>query len=1169
MMKIIKQISISIFLIFLIPTILVAIWFKDGHILGTAESGLPFYNLNLQFNINDTAWAKYTLGHPINIGVAAKPTYWFLAMLQNVGIPGFLLQASFLWLSFIISGFSIYFLSKELFSGLDKKIYLLAALFYWFNPFSLVNIWNRFLNNFIVFYMFLPLALLLFIKGLKTKRYIYAIFIGLASLVFSYALSSIAFDLVLWFILIYTAIFYLLFGKQNRVFLFKFFALTFLFWNLVNLWWIAQVFSYIGLGSFSLVTSNSFISNDNYRTFYMLSSGLGNLTDLLRLKHAAFFANIENIKWVIVYKFFIIAFLEFLVTTIFLLPIIIRRRQLEVLLLGGLLLLSAFFAKGNNPPLGEIFDKVFINVSFLQVFRNPFEKIGFILSLAAAPLFSLGVSILIQKLKSKWGKIVYFSLFFWLLIVWGGPFWTSYVFTSTESPTNKPDIGYQVDVPKDYREASSWLLSESNDFRLIIFPMGGEGITYTWPKGYSGVELSNQLLPVTSVSFNTNIPFYNDISKSLERIFLTRDNFVKIMDLINSKFIVFRTDIDWKMREMRNPQVIQNKLEIEQSNKKLSRIKEFGNLQFWEYLGWQDHHIYPAKNLIKVSGMYPIEDILNGGLEEADALYGGTDKINEEQLIKSELIHPIRQFSLGKKETNTDFKVAEEIIFPAVRVLPSDTLYPFILLKEQIELALISDNNSIILKQISLLGKRLVETQKEGEKGNINAAEKILSNYLNQFKKVIILLADISKIKSGDHLVSQEEAYKVFLKHLGAIEKLKQYFPKDKVGEISKVEEDLKTSLVENGILPKFTYLQRSDFPLDRRVVYRFSVDEPGRYELLLDSKNWGKYFKLSLTEPMQFQIDQNIVRTTGGLDNSGLISYGFFDFSQGIHEISWNVPEEINLVNTPQEINFSVEHGVTDKPFKINNFDPYSVYLLSLNYQIKKGSGMEVRFEQNNNKLKNGEIVPGYFQILNPDMYDFDFKNFSTYLHPSQSADNAVLNLRVRPWNNCANIYWYQGEGKWVTCAKEETRRPYDRTSDVVVKDVSIVKVMTESPILRRVGGSGKGTAVPKINVHKINQAEYRVDVMDAKGPFAIILSELFDQGWQISRSDGKAIDKEHFLANSYANGWIIDNDGSFQMIIKFKPQEILQKGEIVSLVAALGGIILMGWQYWRRYGK
>ncbi len=111
-----KNIPLKILLILLIiPTILVSVWFREGYIMGTGESGLPFYDLKLEFNNFHTSWANFALGHPSNIVLASKETYHVLSLVQDLGIPAFLIQAVFFWLVFIISGVSIFLLANFFF----------------------------------------------------------------------------------------------------------------------------------------------------------------------------------------------------------------------------------------------------------------------------------------------------------------------------------------------------------------------------------------------------------------------------------------------------------------------------------------------------------------------------------------------------------------------------------------------------------------------------------------------------------------------------------------------------------------------------------------------------------------------------------------------------------------------------------------------------------------------------------------------------------------------------------------------------------------------------------------------------------------------------------------------------------------------------------------------
>lgn len=1160
--------NLPVLIILLIPTILIFLWFREGNIMGTGESGLPFYNLQLQLDINKDAWAKYTLGHPTNIGIAAKPTYWFLAQLQNIGIPSFLIQAVFFWLVLITSGLGIYLLTKELFSKLEEKYLILAALFYWFNPFALVNVWNRFLNNYLVFYALLPIALFLFLRGIIRGKYIFAIYIGLISTVFSYALTSIAFNILLWLVLLYTAIFYLFFKEQSKLFVIKFFVLSLLFFSLINFWWISQVLNYVTVGGFSAVTATSFTSQNNYSTLLSLSERLGNLTDLFRLRHGDFFDN-EDLSWGNTYNFPALVLAEFLIVGIILLPLIFKRKlNQSALFFGGLFFIGLFFAKGSNPPFGEIFDKIFLTFSFIQVFRNPFEKFGFLLPLAAVPLFGYGTTLLLTSLKGVWNRLGYTIILIWLVAVWGFPFWSSLVFTSIDKTTDNQNIEYQVKVPGYYKELDDWLKIQDKDFRLAVLPIGEEGITYLWDKNYSGVELSNQLLSKTSVSFNTNIPFYDEVSNSLERSFLTKDDFSKIMKVLDARYIVFRPDIDWNVRRMRDSKTINERLQSLERGGKLKKINQFGQLSLWEYPNWQENKLYVADRLVNVSGPGSLDDMLNIQDFGQPVLNNLGNIIDDPSLVKANIIHPSYVFTLGSREISEGFRIGGEIIFPAIRFSPKDRFYSLILLKEQIELSLLKGENSKIVKQISYLGKRLVEAQRESESGNVEGVRLALAGYSKQFDKLTQDISVINLSDPKDLYLAQEELYKIFEKHFAILDKLKNQSQKN-VSLLSDVSKKIKDRLIQTGVIPYFGFLEKSNYPIEGRIVYQFYVETNGEYELLLDSKNWEKYYKISPKEPFRIQFDNELILRNGGIRDNGLVSYGTFYLTSGKHEIAWNTPPEKNLIEVPSEMTLEVSDGVLEKTIPVKDFDPYLTYFLSLDYLIKKGSGVEVRLEQSNDRIKDGELEPRFAKMLGPDGdgYYFDTNNYSAYFSPSVTADSAKLVFRVIPWNNCINVYWHSGKEK---CKNKDFRQPYNRITEVVVKNISLVKVITEEPILIRQEKDSKSeSTVLEIQFSKVSNVEYTVKVENAKNPYILVLNELFDPGWKVLDKNLKDVGEKHFLANTYANGWIVNELGSYDLTIKFIPQEWLFKGEIISLLTFVGGITFVLWRFWRSYGK
>lgn len=71
-----------------------------------------------------------------------------------------------------------------------------------------------------------------------------------------------------------------------------------------------------------------------------------------------------------------------------------------------------------------------------------------------------------------------------------------------------------------------------------------------------------------------------------------------------------------------------------------------------------------------------------------------------------------------------------------------------------------------------------------------------------------------------------------------------------------------------------------------------------------------------------------------------------------------------------------------------------------------------------------------------------------------------------------------------------------------------------------------------PKLTFQKINDADYLVRVSQSKDNFILILNVSFDMSWK-AKINGKLLDN-HFIANGFVNGWIVDKKGDFQIEVK-----------------------------------
>jgi hypothetical protein len=372
---------------------------------------------------------------------------------------------------------------------------------------------------------------------------------------------------------------------------------------LLNAWWILPFMRTSGYVSEQLSPSA------NIGTLLTISEHLGAPIHLIRLINIGFFKNIETV-WSPIYSSTIFNAISFLIPIIVFSALLLKPEHRLVIYFTFLSTFGIFLAKGTAPPMGEIFLLVFTSFPAFQVFRNPFEKFGIIIPIGYAVLFGVGLSSIyywirkhvrislllnnsenvnVEKIAAS-GLIV--LVCFSTLGIYAWPMWTGMVFTSGITPANNPDIGDYVDVPAYYREANLWVSDQQGNLRLIVLPIGGEGITYNWTYGYAGVELSNQLFDKPSISYTPSIPGVDDIVVKMEKTLLSTTQFWKVMALLNAKYIIVRDDINYIERNMRPPKEISRALNytvvpnvinnmVNTSSTQVKRLNEDYNLQNW------------------------------------------------------------------------------------------------------------------------------------------------------------------------------------------------------------------------------------------------------------------------------------------------------------------------------------------------------------------------------------------------------------------------------------------------------------------------------------------------------------------------------------------------------------------------------------------------------------
>ncbi|MFA7244321.1 MAG: alpha-(1-_3)-arabinofuranosyltransferase family protein [Patescibacteria group bacterium] len=110
----------------------------------------------------------------------------------------------------------------------------------------------------------------------------------------------------------------------------------------------------------------------------------------------------------------------------------------------------------------------------------------------------------------------------------------------------------------------------------------------------------------------------------------------------------------------------------------------------------------------------------------------------------------------------------------------------------------------------------------------------------------------------------------------------------------------------------------------------------------------------------------------------------------------------------------------------------------------------------------------------------------------------------------------------------------------------------------------SGKS---PETIFSKISPTKYSVQVKNANSPYILTFLASYNKNWKVTiNKNGKTqkIDEgQHYLANGYANGWYVREQGDYTMTIEYSAQKVFSILAICSILIAAGSFIYFKFFY------
>lgn len=613
--------KLSLVIILIICLTLILIWFSRGLLFAGGEEGIPFYNLSRTTKLLSFSWIDEGTGYPGVGQLTAIPYYSLLEALYRQGGSSLLLQSLHFFILILVGTLSYYFLLR-ITIGQDltnnpissyKYVSLIGAIFYLLNPYSMTQIFGR--GIFVQYFAFalIPLFLALFIKCLKSKNLIYGALALVASYLLAGAYGSYSYIVALWFVVfLYTSFFLSLNWKDKNkvIFTLLFLVVIFIGWLAINSFWLLPV---LKLAPQQLASSLDALE-ENLGSLRGVSKQFSPHV-LVRLMHTGYFY--EDLYGTI-YSNFFFQVLSWIIPMTALFSLNIFRKLIHFKFYSSLFVISLFISLGSNLPLGFLFEFLFTNIPYLQIFRNPYEKFGLIFLLAYVPFFAIGVLVLSEKIAKLFHKdsmkylmpgaivLLVCGIFVWPM--WKGIFAGGY------------RINAWIKVPDYYKDANDWLNQQHGDFRLLHLPLiPGDGIRYKWEHPYQGIESSEFLFDRASIA--QNIPF----NKSYYNVLLQRigtfqpnifgvdpdltdsefrsDKFYEELAKLNIRYIVLHNDIDVTFGGFKTPKQSADYLAKED---KIIKVNTFGELDIYKVdIGKEVGLIYSPEGKISYEKINP------------------------------------------------------------------------------------------------------------------------------------------------------------------------------------------------------------------------------------------------------------------------------------------------------------------------------------------------------------------------------------------------------------------------------------------------------------------------------------------------------------------------------------------------------------------------------------
>ena len=589
-------------------------WFRGDFFLVSLDSNFPLNATSTASHFGFIWDATAPPGTPVGRSIPYFFYQGFLGLIQETGFPMYDAQKLEFSISFVFSGLAMFFLMQTILKGKHKNATsLISALFYMFNPFTMLWIWHDHLPE-MFFYATIPLLLAFFIKGIQKKQILrYTLLFCAFSFLISSAFGNPVDAVMMWLILVSFLFYYLLshFRETDEIrFSLKFFIVLVFAWSALNLWWLLpSIYSLPGEAGVLQAVNAGATSYDKLLTSSLDST----LINSYRLQgiwsFSPVFGGTKVYPFVPIFHTPIFVLISFLIPLTVFIPFLSKKQESSMLFFGITAAISLLGMTALQAPAGPVFNWLFNNLPGFVIFRDPYYRFGLIVSLCYAPLFGFGVEKIYVFVKRVFRKKAIATvsagvLCFLVIGAFAWPLWTGDFIGSGTDWT--PDA--YVKVPSYYQDADRWLRSQSDDFRLLTMPLSTVFYAaYNWTNGYMGMDPSPWLFSKPTInrdsgdSYSLALKVANDIVQNS-----STDEIAGTLTLLNVKYIVLHRDADESYIAFNPSWFVAAPIDVMEetlnSTPNIRLERSFGSLEFYRNELYDPVGVYAASDSILVDG---------------------------------------------------------------------------------------------------------------------------------------------------------------------------------------------------------------------------------------------------------------------------------------------------------------------------------------------------------------------------------------------------------------------------------------------------------------------------------------------------------------------------------------------------------------------------------------